>query len=371
MAETGTVAVFNGVRQPFDFREFTVPDPKPGALVIRMRMANVCGSDLHYWRGDTDLEARGFALPGTLGHEGTGEIAKLGAGVTVDTAGQQLREGDRVVFSYFHPCTHCPTCLAGHTYACPTRQIDRLRPLNEWPYFRGTFADYYYLFPNHAVFRVPDHLPDDVIAGVNCALTQVVSGLERAQQGINETVVLQGAGGLGMYAAGVAKARGASQVIAIDGIPERLELAQAFGADQIVNMQEFDTAEARVERVNDLTDGRGADVTMELVGHPGVFAEGLAMTAPGGRYVEIGNVSVGRKATFDPSTIVFKSVSVLGMAHYRWQDLNNALGFVAQNINRLPFDRVLSHTFHLTEINRAFELQNDGVITRSALVPGA
>ncbi len=371
MATTGSIAVFNGARQPFDLREFPVPDPEPGALVIRMRMANVCGSDLHYWRGDTDLEARGFALPGTLGHEGTGEIVKLGAGVTVDTAGQPLQEGDRVVFAYFHPCMRCPTCLKGHTYACPIRQIDRMTPLDEWPYFRGTFADYFYLFPNHGVFRVPDQLSDEVVAGVNCALTQVVSGLDRAGQGFNETVVLQGAGGLGVYAAAVAKAHGASRVIAIDGVPERLDLVRTFGADETVDMREFDTAEARVERVKELTDGLGADVTMELVGHPGVFAEGIAMTAPGGRYVEIGNVSIGREATFDPSTIVFKSISVLGMAHYRWRDLKNALDFVAQHLDRLPFDRVLSHTFPLGEINEAFERQNEGHITRSTLVPGA
>ena len=135
-------------------------------------------------------------------------------------------------------------------------------------------------------------------------------------------------------------------------------------------MREFDTSEARVDRVKELTDGLGADVTMELVGHPAVFAEGIAMTAPGGRYVEIGNVSVGRNASFDPSTIVFKSISVLGMAHYRWRDLKQALDFVAQHIDSLPFDRVLSHTYPLHDINEAFERQDEGHVTRSALAPG-
>ena len=369
MPETGAIAVFNGIREPFDLREFPVPDPEPGAAVIRMRLANVCGSDMHYWRGDTDLVARGFNLPGTLGHEGTGEIAKLGAGLTVDTAGKPLREGDRVVFGFFHPCMRCANCLKGHTYACPTRQTNRMTLLDEWPYFRGTFADYYYLFPNHSIFRVPDHLSDHHISGVNCALAQVVSGLDRAGQTNNETVAIQGAGGLGVYATAVAQARGAACVIVIDGVPERLELAKAFGADETVDMREFPTPEARVARVQELTGGLGADVTMELVGHPAVFPEGVAMTAPGGRYVEIGNVCVGHTASFDPSTIVFKSITVLGVAHYRWRDLKQALDFVSDNVDKLPFDRVLSHTYPLHEINEAFERQDEGHVTRSALTP--
>ena len=371
MPTNGVIAVFNGVRQPFDIREFPVPDPQPGAMVIRIRMANVCGSDLHYWRGDTDLKARGFELPATLGHEGTGEVARLGTGVTVDSAGHALREGDRVVFSYFHPCMRCRTCMRGATYACPLRQVDRMTPLNEWPYFRGTFADHYYLFPNHGVFRVPDDLPDPIVAGVNCALTQVISGLDRARQSFNDTVLIQGAGGLGVYAAAVAKARGAPCVIAIDGVAERLDLVRAFGADHTIDIRDFRTPQMRIERIKELTDGLGADVTMDLVGHPDVFEEGIGMTAPGGRYLEIGNVNVGRKATFDPSTLVFKSISVLGMAHYRWHDLKNALDFVATNMPVLPFDRVLSHTYPLGEINEAFERQNEGHVTRSALVPEA
>ncbi len=95
------------------------------------------------------------------------------------------------------------------------------------------------------------------------------------------------------------------------------------------------------------------------------------MTAPGGRYVEIGNVCVGHSASFDPSTIVFKSITVLGVAHYRWRDLKQALDFVSQNVDKLPFDRVLSHTYPLHEINEAFERQDEGHVTRSALAPGS
>ncbi len=369
MAEQGAAAAFLGHQKPFEMREFTIPDPEPGAAVLKMRLANICGSDLHYWRGEMDMAKMGRPLPAALGHEGTGEIYRLGEGVTTDTMGEPLDEGDRVVFSYLYPDLQCPTCLKGHTYACPTRQHDRLGGLEEWPHFRGTFAQYYYLQPKHTMYKLPDHLSDDVVAGLNCALVQVISGLRRANLTFNETVAIQGAGGLGVYAAAVAKARGASKVIAIDGVDERLDLVQSFGADEVIDMREFESSEDRVERVLELTEGVGADVTLELVGNPGVVTEGLHMTAPGGRYVEIGNINVGWNAEFDPSWIVFKSMSIIGVAHYSSQDLKNALDFVADNVERLPFDRVVSHHFPLSDINEAFAQQDSGHITRSALVP--
>ena len=176
-----------------------------------------------------------------------------------------------------------------------------------------------------------------------------------------ETVAIQGAGGLGVYAAGVAKARGASKIIAIDGVDERLDLIKEFGADEVVDIREFETPEERADAVRDLTDGLGTDVTLELVGHPGVVREGLDMTAHGGRYLEIGNINVGWDTEFDPSVIVFKSISVIGVAHYKAQDLRNALNFLVDYKDQLPFDRILSHQFPLSQIDHAMEQQDKGV----------
>ncbi len=371
MAETGITASFLGARKPFELREFPVPDPEPGALVIRMRLANVCGSDLHYWRGDTDLEKRGFKLPCTIGHEGTGEVLRIGQGAASDSAGETLREGDRVVFAYFHPCRQCPTCLKGDTNACPRRQIERFRPTDTWPHFRGTFAQFFYLYPKHAVFKVPDNVSDGEVAGVNCAVAQMVSTFDRGRLAAGETVVIQGAGGLGVYAAALAKARGAAQVIAIDGVSERLRLIRQFGADATIDLREFDTPQARVDRVRELTGGVGGDMTLELVGHPGVVDEGLQMTAPGGRYMEVGNINAGWGGMIDPSILVIRSITLFGVVHYRPRDLKRALDFVSANRARLPLDRVVSHRFALTDINEAFEQQNAGHVTRSSLVPGA
>ena len=149
------------------------------------------------------------------------------------------------------------------------------------------------------VYTVPDSVSDDIAAGANCALSQVMYGLERVDLQLGETVVVQGAGALGLYAVAVAKARGASTVIAVDGVPERLQLATAFGADAVIDITELTAERDRVKRVRSLTDGQGADVVVEVVGYPAAIDEGLKMLAQFGRYVEIGNINMGKTFEFD------------------------------------------------------------------------
>ena len=108
MSETGQVAVFTGVRRPFVLREYPVPEPAPGAALIKVQMANVCGSDLHIWRGEYDI-SRGQPEPYSrvIGHEMLGIVHRLGDGMDADSAGRPLRVGDRVVYRYFMPCGTC------------------------------------------------------------------------------------------------------------------------------------------------------------------------------------------------------------------------------------------------------------------------
>ncbi|MBI3966511.1 MAG: zinc-binding dehydrogenase [Chloroflexi bacterium] len=369
MPETGEAAVFWGVGKPFELREFPVPDPAPGAIVIKVALANICGSDLHYWRGDMDVVAMGRPLPLVLGHEATGRVHKLGAGVTTDSTGQPLREGDRVVYKYMNPCGHCPACLRRQYKSCPRRLSNWWVSCEEWPHFQGAFGQYYYLRPNHAVFKVPDELSDEMVAGVNCALTQVVAGFEIAGLRAGETVVIQGAGGLGVYAAAVAKEAGAHRVVVIDGVDERLALARAFGADHLVDLREYPEAADRIKVVQQLCDDWGGDVVVELVGNPAVMDEGIRMTAPEGRYLEIGNINVGWKGSIDPSLLVFGNRKIVGVSHYEGEHLKRALDFMLRTRDRYPYDRVLSHKFPLAQINEACEQQDKGYITRSAVVP--
>ncbi|UCC59484.1 MAG: zinc-binding dehydrogenase [Dehalococcoidia bacterium] len=369
MAETGRAAVYVATGQPMEIREYPVPDPEPGAILIKVTRANICGSDLHYWRGDINLTALGAPLPAVIGHEMMGTVAKLGEGVVADSAGQPLAVGDRVVHRYFHPCGHCRACMKGQDQACPMAPLAVVLPVDDFPHFTGVYAEYYYARPNQTVFKVPDNVTDDMAAPANCALSQVIHGLERVNFSFGETIAIQGAGGLGLYATAVAKEMGAAKVIVIDGIDERLELAKAFGADELIDIRQVTTPTERWLKVRELTDGWGADVVAELVGFPQVIPEGIDMLGNGGRYLLIGNVNPMMTYEADPSQLVMNNKSVHGVLFYPATALKKALDFLSRAKDRYPFDKILSCSYPLEEINEAFTEQDKGHISRSTIIP--
>ena len=367
--QTGRVAAFYGPGKAMQIKEYTVCEPEPGGIVVKMTVANVCGSDLHQWRGEFDVERFGRPYPQILGHEMTGTVDQLGEGVTRDTAGFPLKLGDRVVWRYFYPCGRCRACLKGVTRACPNARTYLTNSCDVPPHFYGAFGDYYYVRPGAAIFRVPDELSDTMVAGVNCALSQVVGGMQLAGVKLGDNVVIQGAGGLGVYATAVAKELGAGKVIVIDSIRERLELARGFGADEVVDIEEFPDSDLRVRRVLELTDNWGADVVAELVGQPRVCHEGLRMVGRTGRYLEIGNINPGLTYELDPSTLVFGNRSILGMVYYEAEHLQQALDLMRRTRGKYPWHKVVSHTFPLERINEAFVEADQGRVTRAAIVP--
>jgi threonine dehydrogenase-like Zn-dependent dehydrogenase len=368
---TGKAAVFFGPGKPFQIRELPLPDVEPDAVLIRVSLANVCGSDLHFWRGDAPLR-----LPedGWLfGHEMTGRVARLGARVKTDSLGRAIKEGDRVAYTYFYPCGRCHACLANEPAACPAK-IERPLGPSQFPHFHGAFAEYYYLRPRGAIFVVPDALSDELVAPVNCALSQVIFGLEKAGLTFGATVVIQGAGGLGIQAAAVAKDMGAATVVVIDQLPDRLELARAFGADHTINVKEVPDRKERVSLVRSWTGGAGADVGCDFVGFPQVIPEGIEMLRSGGTYLEIGTISRGAKVELEPSLLVWGSKRIVGVIQYDPGVIPRALDFLVRNRGRWPFDRLISHTYPLDRIDQAFaesewHAKDTTRITRAALAP--
>ncbi|MBI2494744.1 MAG: zinc-binding dehydrogenase [Candidatus Rokubacteria bacterium] len=368
---TGKAAVFFGPGKPFELREVPIPEVEPDAVLVKVALATVCGSDLHFWRGDAPLR-----LPDDgwiFGHEMTGRVAKLGARVKTDSLGRPLKEGDRVAYTYFYPCGRCHACLNNEPAACPAK-IERPLGPSQFPHFHGAFAEYYYLRPRGALFLVPDALPDALVAPVNCALSQVIFGLAKAGLRFGGSVVIQGAGGLGVQAAAVAKDMGAATVIVVDQLPGRLELARAFGADHTINLKEIPDRKDRVALVRKLTGGVGADLGCDFVGFPQVIPEGIEMLRSGGTYLEVGTISRGAKVELEPSLLVWGSKKIVGMLQYDPWVIPRALDFLVRNRARWPFDRLLSHTYPLEKINEAFaesewHAKETTTITRAALVP--
>ena len=160
--------------------------------------------------------------------------------------------------------------------------------------------------------------------------------------------------------------------IVLDRLENRLALAEEFGADHTINIEEFNTPETRVRRVRELTRGRGADVVMELVGRADLLKEGIDMLSNGGTFVEIGDIVRGQEVSIDPSKLL-QGKNIVGSLMYRPSLLPELLDFLVRNQDQLPFNKLVSHTFPLADVNEAFEAaewsQRQTEITRAMLVP--
>jgi threonine dehydrogenase-like Zn-dependent dehydrogenase len=193
---------------------------------------------------------------------------------------------------------------------------------------------------------------------------------------MGDTLVVQGAGGLGINACAVAKEMGAGRVIVIDGLPGRLELAKQFGADETIDLSELKEPAERVQRVMELTGGRGADVVGEFVGLPAVVPEGIQMARSGGTYLEIGNISFGQTVPIDPSALVTGSKRIVGMLMYDPWVIPEALNFLVRTKDKYPHEEVVTHDkYKLADVNKAFEeaewQREDGAtkVRRAVIVP--
>ena len=362
--KTGKVAIFTQAQTPMEFREYPIPSVTPDDLLVRIRMANICGSDLHFWRGHGPKIESG--IPQVLGHEMIGTIEAMGRNITTDSTGQRLTEGDRIAYSYFKPCQHCWMCLNGKP-GCPNRYRDWLGVSSEQPpHFHGAYGEYYYMKPGHWVFKVPDELSDALVSPINCALSEVIYGLNQIGITLGDTVVIQGAGGLGLYATAVAREMGAGRIIVLDRLPARLALAKEFGADETLNVDEIDM-KSRVEYVLDETGGIGADLVAEFVGSPRVLAEGVEMLRWGGRYLWIGNINLGFPTEIDPGNIVRCSKAIRGVIVYEPWVIPRALDFLSRTRDRYPFHKIISDTFPFSDINEAFSYADTGSAIRIGL----
>lgn len=336
-----------------EIREYDIPDALDNqSILLEVLQTNVCGSELHIFKGDHPLKKEG-----KIGHEMIGKIVKKGDGVQTDHAGNQVEIGDRVVPVYFVTCNKCKECLAGNRHHCKYM----------FKYDVGTFASYYEVHHDQYFFKVPEGVSDQAAASANCALSQVLFGLDKANLKSGDTLVIQGAGGLGINACAVAKEKGA-HVIIIDSVPSRLQTAKRFGADEIININDFDTVEKRVQQVNELTKGEGADFVLEVSGVPAAFSEGIHLVKPNGVYVTMGNITLGKTVEIDPGLLVRKGIQIIAVNRYNPDYLFKALKFLERNIKKYPFDELLERTFTLEEAELALNKSISREVTRAAIV---
>jgi threonine 3-dehydrogenase len=320
-------------------REVPVPACGPSEALIRVHHAGVCGTDLHIWEWDSWASKR-LKPPVIVGHEFAGEITQLGS--EAGTAGL-LAVGDLVTAEGHIVCGHCLQCRLGAAHLCRRTQIigvDR----------DGAFADYI-VMPASNVIEL-NGIPTEIGAIMDPMGNAVHTVLEAEVPG--STVLVLGCGPIGCFAIGVARAAGASLVIASDLNPKRLELARAMGAQLTLTPPHDDV----VARVRELTGGEGVDLVCEMSGHPSGHAQALAAARMGGRVNLLGTPSRTTEVDF-ARDIIFKGLTLYGVTGRKmYQTWHQMLRFLrAGQVDPRP---VITHRFPLEQIADAIQVIKDG-----------
>jgi len=337
-------AVFNAARQPLAVQEVPDPAPGPGELLVRVAACGVCHTDLHYLDHGTPTFKK---PPLILGHEISGTVAGLGAGVS------GWQEGDRVLLPAVYGCGQCPACRNGRENICE-------RMVMFGNNVDGGYAEFV-VAPSRDVHRLPDRIPLVEGAIIADALTTPYHAVvHRGRVQAGDHVAVFGCGGIGLNLVQVAAVFGA-RVVAVDLSEEKLEWARRLGAAATVHPPQVE----RVDKaVRELTGG-GADVAFEAIGLPQTQEQAFACLRSGGRLVLVG--FAGEPMRLDGGRAMYREMEIVGSLGCRSIDYPRVISLVEQG--RLRLAELVTARFPLAEINQAFETLRQGKGVRSVVTP--
>ncbi len=333
-------AVFEEVGKDLELKEINIPNEiENDAILCKVLLSTICGSDLHTITG-----RRTEPTPLILGHEIIGEVIKLGDNVVYDGFGNNIKKGDRLTWTIMSSCGECFYCKKGLPQKCEKlvkyghTSIDNK---NVKSGLLGGFSEYIYILPGTTVYRIPDSLPNEIATPANCALSTVINAVETIGLFEGETVLIQGAGLLGLNLVALAKTAGAKDIFVTDTIDSRLALAEKFGADHCINLKNTND-EGFLETVNELTDGYGIDVAIEVCGVKFAVQQAVSALRIGGRYLLAGLVAPGSDLDIDGNQITRKCLTMKGIHNYTPEHLGKALKFLEENWQKYPFDEIVN-----------------------------
>jgi threonine 3-dehydrogenase len=322
----------------------TVADPSPAddEVLVRVRASSICGTDVHIWKWNAWAQARVQRVPMVFGHELSGEVVKVGAGV------HSLAVGDHVSAETHIVDGTCYQCRTGKMHICENVQVlgvDR----------DGVFAEYAVL-PELNAWKNDPRL-DPSIASIQEPLGNAVHSLlpeDNIEDLAGRSVLVTGTGPIGLLAILVARTLGAETVIATEVNPVRIDLARKMGADLVLNPVE--EGEAIVRKIRDATDGRGADVAVEMSGHPSSLRLVFDALTPGGRVSLLGLLD--QPATLDvDNALIFKAARVHGIFGRRmFETWYQVKGLLARSAFREKVSQIITHRVPIPELARAMEL---------------
>ncbi len=360
-------AVLHEHNAPFVIEEVDLEPPGPGEVSVRLHASGVCHSDWNTVTGDTPSP-----LPAVLGHEGAGVVDAVGTGVS------SVAEGDHVVLSWLPACGRCRPCTEGRPSLCEAASPALLagtlldgamrmsiggRPVHHYS-FLSTFAERT-VVPERSCVRIRTDAPFRVAALVGCAvMTGIGAVLNRARVPAGSTVVVFGAGGVGLSAVQAARMVGASTVMVVDPMEARRSLAGELGATHAIDPADADPAQV----VRELTGGRGADFGFEASGARGQAAVAWDAVARGGTLVCIGIPPLGATVELPGADLVRHEKIVTGSLYGSCRphlDMPMVLDLYMEG--RLDLDRLIGSRHPLEGINRAFADMQAGNGARTLL----
>lgn len=366
MPGTVLAAVMPAPYEPIEVREFPEPDLPLGAALLRTVRSEVCGTDVHLWQG----RLADVPYPIIPGHVTTGTLEAVRGRLT-GVEGRPLSEGDRVVFFDVHrTCGRCLACTVHRTPTrCPFRRVYGITdPAAEGLF--GGWAQKVYLEPGVVIARLPDAVSFEAYIGGGCGLLTAVHIIERARLSLGDTVVVQGAGAVGLSTAALARRAGAGQVIVIGAPADRLLLAKAMGADVVIDLDDT-TPEGRLARVRELSGGLGADIVVEAAGSARAFEEGVELARNGGAYVVAGHYTNAGDSTINAHEhINRKHLDVRGCWGSEIRHFLLALRLLERYGSEVRWASIGARTYGLDELNDALAAAEAQKIPKALVNPG-
>jgi L-iditol 2-dehydrogenase len=352
--KTAKAAVLTELKK-IEVKDFKLPEIGDDEILVKVEGCGVCGTDVHEYKGDP------FSLiPVVLGHEGTGEIVKIGKNVKVDTSGKGVNLGDKVVTCVI-PCGVCDACRnhPDRTNLCENAGIYGLISDDKY-HFNGWFGEYLVLRKGSTFYNVSDMTLDQRLLIEPSAV--VVHAVERAKSTgllkFNSKVVVQGCGPIGLLLISVVRTLGIENIVAVDGDANRLAMAKDLGATDTVNYREYNGIDALTKAVKEATGGLGADFAFQCTGVPSAAANIWKFVKRGGGLCEVGFFVNNGDCTINPHfDICNKEITLVGSWTYTPQDYLTTFDFIRRaNGIGLPLETLITHRFPLDQLNKAMEV---------------
>ncbi len=337
------VQIFDAPNKPL--RPETWPLPKtlgPGEVLVEIQLATICGSDLHTIRGQ-----RQEATPCILGHEAVGRV------VQADQRRPKLSAGDRITWSIADSCGECPMCT-DHQLPQKCQSLFKYghAAIDNGTGLNGCYGSHIVLRAGTHMVKVPDSLPNSVVAPANCALATVVNAVSRLPDNC-KTVVIQGAGLLGLYTCALLHERGVPHVFCIDIQEERLAQVSAFGGIPI-NGQPAHYPKSRGEIL--AVAKHGVDAVLEVAGAAALVPEGIRLLRVGGYYGFVGMVHPNSQLDLTGEQIIRKCLTIYGIHNYSPWHLDQAIQFLADTVDKYPYQTLVSPPYALADLPAAIEV---------------